>query len=219
VADESCHAVGDGFPTSASEPGRPHERRLCHGLVGGQREQPRDQHERASGLHPVRVSRRLRYHGVPAAAQAYSIDDQGTAHRAMRYAAARSGIRSIALPWLVFATVGAGACTSSPVGVARIDPSEVHQSLTQSALSVKRLSTFSQSVLLEANLSDLYESDPEKALERLHDLAVSGSGGPPHLFAAAEASFLYAESAHKAAYYLAAAVYAWAYLFPEDPSE
>jgi len=111
------------------------------------------------------------------------------------------------------------ACSSSPVGVSRVDPSVVHERLTRSALSTKHLSSPSYNVLLEADLDSLYDDDPEKALERLHDLAVSGSGGPRQLFAAAEASFLHAERTGKRPYFLAAALYAWAYLFPEDPGE
>jgi triacylglycerol esterase/lipase EstA (alpha/beta hydrolase family) len=111
------------------------------------------------------------------------------------------------------------ACTINPVGVTRVDPTDVHRRLTRSALSTGKLSVFTQNILLETNLAALYESDPEKALERLHDLAVSGSGGPPQLFAAAEASFLHAERTGKHPYHLAAALYAWAYLFPEDVSE
>src|SRR5215472_5659732 len=115
--------------------------------------------------------------------------------------------------------IALAACTSSPVRVARVDPSDVHRRLTQSALSTGHVSTFTRNILLEANLVDLYDADPEKALEQLHDLAVSGSGGPPQLFAAAEASFLYAERTGKVPYHLASAVYAWAYLFPEDPAD
>jgi pimeloyl-ACP methyl ester carboxylesterase len=111
------------------------------------------------------------------------------------------------------------ACSSSPVGVSRVDPSVVHERLTRSALSTKQLSSSTYNVLLEADLDALYEDDPEKALERLHDLAVSGSGGPRQLFAAAEASFLHAERTGKRPHFLAAALYAWAYLFPDDPSE
>jgi pimeloyl-ACP methyl ester carboxylesterase len=131
-------------------------------------------------------------------------------------AVGRGIARAIAL---VFSMLALAACTSSPVRVERVDPSEVHRRLTQSALSTGHVSTFTQNILLEADLVDLYDDAPEKALEQLHDLAVSGSGGPPHLFAAAEASFLYAERSGKASYYLASALYAWAYLFPEDPSE
>jgi pimeloyl-ACP methyl ester carboxylesterase len=111
------------------------------------------------------------------------------------------------------------ACSSSPVGVSRVDPSVVHERLTRSALSTNRLSSQGHNILLEADLDALYEDDPEKALERLHDLAVSGSGGPRQLFAAAEASFLHAERTGKRAYFLAAVLYAWAFLFPEDPGE
>jgi pimeloyl-ACP methyl ester carboxylesterase len=111
------------------------------------------------------------------------------------------------------------ACISSPVGVVRVDPDDVHRRLTRSALSTGKLSTFTWNILLEANLARLFDDDPEKALERLHDLAVSGSGGPRQLFAAAEASFLHAERTGKLPYYLATALYAWAYLFPEDASE
>jgi pimeloyl-ACP methyl ester carboxylesterase len=123
-----------------------------------------------------------------------------------------------ALPPLALALVLA-ACSSSPVGVSRVDPSAVHERLTRSALSNKQLSSPTYNVLLEADLDALYADDPEKALERLHDLAVSGSGGPRQLFAAAEASFLHAERTGKRPYFLAAALYAWAYLSPEDPSE
>jgi len=111
------------------------------------------------------------------------------------------------------------ACSSSPVTVERVDARDVHRRLTQSALSAGQLSTFSRNVLLEADLAALYRDDPEEALERLHDLAVSGSGGPRELFAAAEASFLHAERTRKLPYYLVATLYAWAYLFPEDPVE
>jgi pimeloyl-ACP methyl ester carboxylesterase len=113
----------------------------------------------------------------------------------------------------------AAACVSSPVGVARVDPSDVHRRLTRSALSTGDVSLFTRNVLLEANLADLFDEDPEKALEQLHDLAVSGSGGPRQLFAVAEASFLHAERTDKRSYHLATALYAWAFLFPEDASE
>jgi triacylglycerol esterase/lipase EstA (alpha/beta hydrolase family) len=110
------------------------------------------------------------------------------------------------------------AC-SSPVHVTRMHASEVDRRLTRSALSTGKVSIFTQNVLLETNLADLMEDDPEKALEKLHDIAVSGSGGPRQLFAVAEASFLHAERTGKRSYHLATALYAWAYLFPEDLSE
>jgi pimeloyl-ACP methyl ester carboxylesterase len=127
-----------------------------------------------------------------------------------------SSVRAGSLLLLILTSV---SCASSPVGVVHVDPSHVHRRLTGSALSTGELSVLSRSILLEANLDRLFEEEPEKALERLHDLAVSGSGGPGELFAAAEASFLHAERSGRQSYYLAAALYAWAFLFPEDPAE
>jgi pimeloyl-ACP methyl ester carboxylesterase len=119
---------------------------------------------------------------------------------------------------LTIAVLGA-ACSSSPVRVVHEDAAETHRRLTRSALSHNELSTFSSTVLLEADLDRLYEEDPKKALVQLHDIAVSGSGGPNQLFAVAEASFLHAVRTGVRSYYLAAVVYAWTYLFPEDATE
>jgi pimeloyl-ACP methyl ester carboxylesterase len=111
------------------------------------------------------------------------------------------------------------ACTSRPVGVVRIDPREVHDRLTSSGLSTGKPTTFTHNVLLEAGLLELFSDDPVTALERLHDLAVSGSGGPNELFAAAEAAFIHAERGGGTPYFLAAAIYAWTYLFTDEPDE
>ncbi|HXJ78269.1 MAG TPA: alpha/beta hydrolase [Candidatus Methylomirabilis sp.] len=127
----------------------------------------------------------------------------------------RSVARAASLALALFTT----ACSTGAVGVTQIDSREVHQRLTQSALSSGKPSTYTENVLLEAGLVDLFDKNPEKALEQLHDLAVSGSGGPNELFAVAEASFLYSERSGSTSHYLATAVYAWAYLFPEDATE
>src|SRR5262245_14818172 len=139
--------------------------------------------------------------------------------RTYRHAEAPTLGRAIALASTLALGVWLAGCAIAPVGVSKIDSAEVQQRLTQSALSSNKVSTFTENVLFEANLVLLFDKDPEKALEQLHDLAVSGSGGPNELIAAAEASFLYAERTNSTPYYMATAVYAWAYLFPEDPSE
>jgi len=113
----------------------------------------------------------------------------------------------------------ATACSASPVRVIHEDAADTHRRLIRSALSHNELSTFSHTVLLETDLDRRFDADPEKALQQLHDIAVSGSGGPNQLFAVAEASFLHAERTGDRSYYLAAAIYAWTYLFPEDKSE
>ena len=133
---------------------------------------------------------------------------------------ATEGTRRGAMALLVLTmALLATACSSSPVRVIHEDAADTHRRLIRSALSHNELSTFSHTVLLETDLDRRFDADPEKALQQLHDIAVSGSGGPNQLFAVAEASFLHAERIGDRSYYLAAAIYAWTYLFPEDKSE
>ena len=132
---------------------------------------------------------------------------------------ATEGTRRGAMALLVLTmALLATACSASPVRVIHEDAADTHRRLIRSALSHNELSTFSHTVLLETDLDRRFDADPEKALQ-LHDIAVSGSGGPNQLFAVAEASFLHAERTGDRSYYLAAAIYAWTYLFPEDKSE
>src|SRR6185295_15988158 len=89
-----------------------------------------------------------------------------------RRALARRNIGGVHTAALLLAVLLFAACTSSPVRAARIDASDVHRRLTRSALSTGEVSLFTRNILLEANLVDLFDDDPEKALEQLHDLAV-----------------------------------------------
>ena len=58
---------------------------------------------------------------------------------------------------------------------------------------------------------------PEVGLAELHRAMVAAGGDPDLLFALAELSFLYGQATAKPEYHLAAAVYAYAFLFPEGP--
>lgn len=119
---------------------------------------------------------------------------------------------------LAFFALGLAAC-AAPVGVVRVDARTVQSNLTASAVSAIRLSTFSRNVLHEQDLFELFAARRETALAQLHEIALAPQRGTwRELFALAELSFLHAEESAKRAYYLAAAVYAWAYLFPEDGS-
>jgi pimeloyl-ACP methyl ester carboxylesterase len=110
------------------------------------------------------------------------------------------------------------AC-AAPVGVKRVDPITVQRNLTASAVSASRPTSFSRNVLREQDLFELFLDDPEAALAQLHDIAVTQQRGTwRELFALAELSFLYADESGKRPYFFAAAIYAWAYLFPEDGS-
>ena len=110
------------------------------------------------------------------------------------------------------------ACTA-PVTVERVDPRTVHRELTANVLTVGEESGASRIVLYRWDLTERFESDPEGALAHLHAAIVGGLAGRDELFALAELSFLHAEQSGKQEYYLAAAVYAYALLFPHGVAE
>jgi hypothetical protein len=112
----------------------------------------------------------------------------------------------------------AAAC-ATPVSVERVDAERVHRELTASALTADELSPSARNVLRRSVLSERYDSDPEGAIAALHTIAVGGRGDADDLVTLAEMSFLYAERSQKRPYFLAAAIYAFAFLFPERESE
>jgi hypothetical protein len=121
--------------------------------------------------------------------------------------------RDVALLGLGLALSLVAAC-ATPVGVARLDPQAVHRELTSNVLSTGALSQFTQNVLRQYALDELAEKDAEVALAELH-AAVSVAPPPDVLFALAELSFQHAEGGGGRPHFLAAAVYAFTYLFPD----
>ena len=111
----------------------------------------------------------------------------------------------------------AAAC-ATPVGVDPITPQDVQRRLTANAVSGGVPSIFSEQVLLRFNLRDRFEQEPGAALAELHR-TLDLEGGENRLFALAELSYLHAQRARARTYYLAAAVYAYAFLFPSGESE
>jgi pimeloyl-ACP methyl ester carboxylesterase len=111
------------------------------------------------------------------------------------------------------------ATCAVPVTVERVDPRTVHRELTANVLTVGEQSNASRIVLYRWDLTELFESDPEEALAQLHAAVAGGRAGRDELFALAELSFLHAEQTGKREYYLAAAVYAYALLFPNDAAD
>jgi pimeloyl-ACP methyl ester carboxylesterase len=108
------------------------------------------------------------------------------------------------------------AACAAPISVSRVDPQTVHQQLTRSVLSAGELSVPAQIVLNRAHLAEQFNAEPEAALQNLHAEFVSGRQGADYLFALAELSFFQAERSkdRSRAHFLAAAVYAYAFLFP-----
>ncbi|HEX7230512.1 MAG TPA: alpha/beta fold hydrolase [Candidatus Binatia bacterium] len=119
---------------------------------------------------------------------------------------------------LVFFLLLLAAC-APPVTVERVDPRVVHRELTANVLTVGEESDASRIVLDRWNLAERFESDPEGALAQLHTAVTAGGAGRDELFALAELSFLHAEQTGKQEYYLAAAVYAYALLFPNGAAQ
>jgi pimeloyl-ACP methyl ester carboxylesterase len=122
------------------------------------------------------------------------------------------------LAWLLLLAAVASGC-ASPVGVTTARPREIRRYLTQSALTSDDPSTFSQIELRRYDLLEAFGEDPDAALTRLHELALERGLPAEALFALAELSFLHAERTRDPGRFAAAALYAYAYLFPEEERE
>ncbi len=121
--------------------------------------------------------------------------------------------------WRPLAVLGAlclvlAAC-AGPVGTHRADPKVVLRDLARSATTTGEPSWPTRNVLLEQGLLDEFTERPEEALAGLHKTMVASGGDPDLLFALAELSFLHGQTAAKPGYRMAAAIYAYAFLFPE----
>jgi pimeloyl-ACP methyl ester carboxylesterase len=127
-------------------------------------------------------------------------------------------VRTRPIGALLLVVLGLAAC-AGPFGVVRIDPQTVGRELTANALSASRPSTESRNVLIERGLLDDFEDRPEEALAALHRSMVAERADADVLFALAELSFLHGEASGKMPHHLAAAVYAYAFLFPEGVGE
>ena len=118
--------------------------------------------------------------------------------------------------WLIVALLGSLAiagCTT-PVGVERGDPQTLYQQQTHNVLDSGDPSEASRIVLTRWNLNQQFAENPAAALAALRATLANGTGGSDETFALAELSFQHAGQRGDRAYYLAAVVYAYAFLFP-----
>ena len=125
----------------------------------------------------------------------------------------RARLVKCSMLWLGILALMAWGC-ATPIGVNYVDRRVAYQSLTANVLSVEKPSSFSARELMNLNLYQLFEDDPQKALAEMH-AGLAPDGDEDRVFALAEVSFLYAEKSGDRSYYLAAAVYAYAFLLPE----
>jgi len=108
------------------------------------------------------------------------------------------------------------AACAGPVRTVRVDRTVAQRDLTRSVVTTGELSWATRDVLLEQGLYDTFGERPEVAIAELHRAMVDAQGDGNLLYALAESSFLYGETARKHEYQMAAAIYAYAFLFPED---
>jgi pimeloyl-ACP methyl ester carboxylesterase len=118
-----------------------------------------------------------------------------------------------ALPALIGVLLLAGAC-ATPIGVSLSGPKEIHRAVTRSVLTNGQPSAATEQFLHRLGLAERFDKDPAGALEQLRG---QGTGlSRDRLFALAELSFIYAQQENRQDHYLAAAVYAYAFLFRKD---
>ncbi|MEE9608198.1 MAG: alpha/beta fold hydrolase [Myxococcota bacterium] len=119
---------------------------------------------------------------------------------------------------LVLGVLLLAAACQTPVGVKRVDARHVHRTLTASVLTTGEPSAPAAQELHRSNLFEQFQQEPESALAELHDRYLD----EPllrRLFALSELSFVYANRGGGQPYYLASAVYAYAFLFPGRGAE
>ena len=103
---------------------------------------------------------------------------------------------------------------ATPVGVRPLDSKEANRRLTETVLSDDKLSAPTLQILNRAGLEKQFQSEPAETIAALHQ-ALPTAREADRLFALAELSFLHAAKSGDRSYFLAAAVYAYAFLFPQ----
>lgn len=107
---------------------------------------------------------------------------------------------------------------ATPVGVKHVDEETSYRTLDANILSTGTPSIYSAQLLERMALVKRYKEQPEQVLAELY----SGLGKPDErdrLFALAELSFAHAQGNQDQSYYLASAIYAYAFLFPENSQD
>jgi len=106
---------------------------------------------------------------------------------------------------------------ATPVGVSHMKPEKAYRILTTNVLSGDSLSGPTRQILNRTGLATKFKSEPGRVIAAIHE-GLPTAQTADRLFALAELSFLHASHGGGAAYFLSAAVYAYAYLFPQDAS-
>jgi pimeloyl-ACP methyl ester carboxylesterase len=109
-------------------------------------------------------------------------------------------------------------CSSIPVRVQRADPRDVHRSLTATVLTTGKPSMRTMQLLERRALRERFAKDPAGTLQVLH-AGLEDSGDHRRLSALGELSFYHAMKSGDRRYFVLAAAYSYALLFPGPGEE
>ena len=130
-------------------------------------------------------------------------------------------VRRLGRTSVILTLLFACAC-AAPIGIKRISPRQAQGALTANFLTTGELSAKAQILLRRSNREQAWEKDSAGVIDQLHALlaqpmnAYDSETRANYLDVMAELCFAHAAEHDDARYYLAAALYAWVYLFPPD---
>ena len=104
---------------------------------------------------------------------------------------------------------------ATPVGVRYLNTKEEYRNLTANVFSGGTLSAETMQILNRSGLADKYDSEPVEVIAAIHK-GLPTAKEADRIFALAELSFLHASKGGDRSYFLSAAIYAYAFLFPSD---
>ncbi|WP_240554688.1 esterase/lipase family protein [Acetobacter cibinongensis] len=109
---------------------------------------------------------------------------------------------------------------AAPITVTERSLTQTYKARNQSALISNTLSTTSLTTLRRQNLLDTWRRNPAEAINRLRSMTQRqfyAQSLTDQLFTLSELTYLHARKTHDKAYFMAAALYAYAYLNPRAP--
>jgi len=121
--------------------------------------------------------------------------------------------RGVIFAIFLSAVVLSGCAT--PVGVRRMDSQEAHGKLAESVLAGEKLSAPTMQILNRSGLAGKFGDEPAEVIAAIHR-RLPTVREPDRLFGVAELSFLLADRSGDGSYFLASAIYAYAFLFPSQ---
>ena len=121
--------------------------------------------------------------------------------------------------WLTLAMLLLASSCAAPLSVDQLSMQESYRLLNRSTLAGNVLSESTLTVLRRRGLMEAWRRDRTGAIAALHGTVVNDPRSWPDLFALAELSYLQGNRLASPAEFLAAAVYAYAFLFPETASD